>query len=248
MRTTATSRPPADPVEEPTAASATAAAEVDAAPALPAPPTPEPPAPAARPGQAGEVGADTAAATSTPTTPDGDAAPWPRVRRIATAVVLLALIVVLGIAATALARGTWAVNPVLTGSMRPGIPVGGVVISEQVPVSQLQLRDVIVFRSPLDPTEQVVHRIVAITVERDGQRVFRTQGDANPAADPWRLTFQGSDAYRVRWSLPLLGYVAVAYENHRGIALILAGAVLLLVAIPTIAKARRRSKPDPADA
>jgi signal peptidase I len=165
---------------------------------------------------------------------------WRWTRRVATVVILLALIAVLGIAIVALARGTWAVNPVLTGSMRPGIAVGGVVISEAVPVDQLHLRDVIVFRSPLDPSAQVVRRIVAITVAPGGGRVLRTMGDANLAPDPWRLAIPGGDVYRVRWSLPLLGYVAVAYEDHRAIALVLVGLVLLVLAIPTIARTRRR--------
>lgn len=179
-------------------------------------------------------------------------APWTLERAGSTArnvvayVVVLAVLAAMGIAAIALVQGTWAVNPVLTGSMRPGLAVGGVVISERVPVNQLAVRDVIVFQSPFDRSEQVVHRIVAITVGKEGQRFIKTQGDANRARDPWTLTILGGYVYRVRWSLPLLGYVAVAYENHRGIALILAGVVLLALAIPAAARTRRRAPPAPA--
>jgi signal peptidase len=121
--------------------------------------------------------------------------------------------------------------------------VGGVVISERVPVDQLALRDVIVFRDPLAPSEQIVHRIVGISVAHNGERTFLTQGDANVSPDPWRLRIPGGTAYRVRWSLPLLGYAAIAYDNHRGIVLMIAGVVLVLVAIPTIARTRRRKVP-----
>ncbi len=168
---------------------------------------------------------------------------WTRVRQVFALFVLACVLVCVGIGVFALVQGTWAINPVLSGSMRPGFAVGGVVISERVPVDQLALRDVIVFRDPLAPSEQIVHRIVGITVERNGERIFVTQGDANVSPDPWRLRIPEGTAYRVRWSLPLLGYVANAYDNHRGISLMIAGLLLVLVAIPTIARARRRKVP-----
>lgn len=157
--------------------------------------------------------------------------------------VLACVLVGVGVGVFALVQGTWSINPVLSGSMRPGFAVGGVVISERVPVDQLALRDVIVFQDPLAPSEQIVHRIVGMSVAHNGERIFLTQGDANVSRDQWRLQILGGTAYRVRWSLPLLVFVAIAYENHRGIALIIAGVVLILVAIPTIARARRRKAP-----
>jgi signal peptidase I len=171
------------------------------------------------------------------------ATPWVRVRQVLALFVLACVLVGVGVGVFALVKGTWSINPVLSGSMRPGFAVGGVVISERVPVDQLALRDVIVFQDPLTPSEQIVHRIVGMSVARNGERIFLTQGDANVSRDPWRLQIPGGTAYRVRWSLPLLGYVAIAYENHRGIALIIAGVVLILVAILPIARARRRKAP-----
>jgi signal peptidase I len=94
--------------------------------------------------------------------------------------------------------------------MRPGFAVGGVVISERVPVSQLMVRDVIVFRRPDKPSEQMVHRIIKLAKGGSGQFLINTQGDANTVRDPWTLTILGKHAYRVRWSLPLIGYAAVA--------------------------------------
>jgi signal peptidase len=171
------------------------------------------------------------------------ATPSTRVRQVVALFVLAFVLVCVGIGVFALVQGTWAINPVLSGSMRPGFSVGGVVISERVPVDQLALRDVIVFRDPLAPSEQIVHRIVGISVAHNGERTFLTQGDANVSPDPWRLRIPGGTAYRVRWSLPLLGYAAIAYDNHRGIVLMIAGVVLVLVAIPTIARTRRRKVP-----
>jgi len=127
------------------------------------------------------------------------------------------------VAAVSLVQGTWQMNPVVSGSMRPGFAVGGVVISERIPVNQLVLRDVIVFKDPENPADLIVHRIVHMTVNKSGQTFIKTRGDANNTEDPWTFTIQGKYAYVVRWSVPLLGYAAVAYQNHRGLVLLGAG-------------------------
>lgn len=157
-------------------------------------------------------------------------------------VLVAALLAVAAIPCVALVRGSWMVTPVLSGSMRPGLAVGGVAISQRVPVSSLAVRDVIVFRSPSDPSQQYVHRIVRLQRTASGAALINTQGDANTVRDPWTLTIRGSYAYRVRWSLPLIGYAAVALQNHRGLIVAAAGVVLLAVAVALILRARRASR------
>jgi signal peptidase len=166
-------------------------------------------------------------------------------KKVLSMAVVLAILGAAGVGAWALEQGTWAVNPVLSGSMRPGFTVGGVVISQRVPVSELAVRDVIVFRNPNKPSEEMVHRIVQMTKGSDGALLIKTQGDANPVRDPWTLTIRGSSVYKVRWSLPLLGYVAVAYQNHRGVASLVAGFVLILVALSIVIRQRRSAKAPP---
>jgi signal peptidase len=169
-------------------------------------------------------------------------------RRIISTVVVLAVLAGVGVVSVALIQGSWQVNPVVSGSMRPGFAVGGVVISERLPVDQLVLRDVMVFVSPDDPSKLIVHRIVAMSKNKSGQWEIRTQGDANDVRDPWTLTIRGNYAYVVRWSLPLLGYVAVAYQNNHGLVLLGAGIVLIAAAATAILKQRRRDEePDASD-
>jgi signal peptidase I len=163
-------------------------------------------------------------------------------RRIISTVVVLAVLAAVGVVTVTLIEGTWQVNPVVSGSMRPGFTVGGVVISERIPVDRLVLRDVIVFRNPTNPADLIVHRIVAMTKSKSGQREIKTQGDANDARDSWTLTIQGNYAYVVRWSLPLLGYVALAYQNNHGLLLLGAGIVLIAAAATAILKQRRRDE------
>jgi signal peptidase I len=166
-----------------------------------------------------------------------------RIRTVVASVLVLVILAAAAFAAIALVRGTWMVTPILSGSMRPGLAVGGVAISERVPVGDLGVRDVIVFQRPDQPSEQVVHRIVGLSKGSSGQILIRTQGDANTVRDPWTLTIRGDYAYRVRWSIPLLGYVAIAFENHRGIALLVAGVVLLGLALSMVFTPRRRQGP-----
>jgi signal peptidase I len=161
-----------------------------------------------------------------------------RLRAFVAYVLLLAVLGAVGICAFALVQGTWVVTPILSGSMRPGLAVGGAVISQRVPVDSLRVRDVIVFSDPFKPSEQIVHRIVRITKNKSGQLQFNTQGDANTVRDPWTLTIKGDYIYRVRWSVPILGYVANSYQNHRGDYLLGAGIVLILIAVTTVLETR----------
>ena len=161
-----------------------------------------------------------------------------RLRTFVAYVLLLAVLGAAGICAFALVEGTWMVTPVLSGSMRPGLSVGGAVISQRVAVDSLHVRDVIIFSDPFKPSEQIVHRIVRITKGPGGKLLFNTQGDANTVRDPWTLTIKGDYIYKVRGSLPLLGYVANSYQNHKGDYLLGAGIVLILIALVTILETR----------
>ena len=171
--------------------------------------------------------------------PSSTFATWARrLRTLVAYVLLLAVLGGAGICAFALVQGTWEVTPVLSGSMRPGFAVGGAVISQRVPVDSLTVREVIVFSDPNKPSEQIVHRIVRITKNKSGQLQFNTQGDANKVRDPWTITIRGNTVYQVRWSVPLLGYVANSYQRHRDDYLLGAGIVFILIAVTTVLETR----------
>ncbi len=137
--------------------------------------------------------------------------------------------------------GSWTIAPILSGSMRPGFPVGGVVVAERTPTSALAVGDVIIFQDPNVPSEQVVHRIVQLTFEQSGQPVLKTRGDANNVDDSWTITLQEQSVYVAQFTLPLLGYAAVS--ANRGIYLMVGGVILLLVVASTVLS---RERPRPA--
>lgn len=138
--------------------------------------------------------------------------------------------------------GRWHATPVLSGSMRPGLQPGDVVVTQRVPVSDLQVRDVVVFHPPNQSQRQTVHRIVKLTV-KGGTTSITTWGDANRVADPEVSSLEGATAYRMVRVVPLLGYPAVWLQNanHGGLVIAL-GAILLIAAAVMVL---RPDKPAP---
>lgn len=165
-----------------------------------------------------------------------------RVRGWVNGALLAVLVAVIAVGAFGVLSGRYHVRPVLSGSMQPGLPVGGIVITERVPVQSLQVRDVVVFHRPDEPDELVVHRIIKLTTGPGGS-VIRTQGDANDTPDPWRATLHGDTAYRAVFSLPLIGYAAVWVHSPTGRqTYVIVGLLLLVIALTGIVSRYYRSR------
>ena len=148
----------------------------------------------------------------------------------------------LAVAGFQVASGRWHVTPVLSGSMRPGVQPGDVVLTQRVPISALQVRDVVVFPAP-EGDRLTVHRIVALTV-RGGSTSITTWGDANPVADAAMTSLEGATAYRVARIVPVVGYPAVWLQSgSRGIIAIGLGTILLVGAAVTVLRPDKPAKP-----
>jgi signal peptidase I len=139
--------------------------------------------------------------------------------------------------------GQWHATPVLSGSMRPAMQPGDVVVTQRVPVSDLRVRDVVVFHPPNEGERQTVHRIVKLTV-KGGTTSITTWGDANLIADPEVSSLKGSTAYRMVRVVPLLGYPAVWLQSGgRGMLVIGLGVILLMAAAVTLLRPDKPTKP-----
>lgn len=79
---------------------------------------------------------------------------------------------------------------VVTGSMEPAIPVGSLLVSQQVELPAVAVGDIICFRTQ-DATiwgRIVTHRVVGILQGVDGSLLMETKGDANLVADAHYVT------------------------------------------------------------
>jgi len=92
-------------------------------------------------------------------------------------IVLLALLI-----SVAAYRFSGHVTPLLTvksGSMKPTLMIGDVILIEPVKPEDIRVGDVIVFHNPWTG-RLIVHRVV----QKTSEGVY-TKGDANPGIDPW---------------------------------------------------------------
>ena len=129
----------------------------------------------------------------------------------------------------------WERYVIVSGSMSGSYDRGSLVLDEVVPVASLRVGDVITYRPPpgAGPQGLVTHRIHSIE-ERDGQRSFRTKGDANAAPDPWTFTLRAREQARVKAGVPYAGF-AVAALGRRDLRMLLVGVPAALIALTSLA-------------
>jgi signal peptidase len=91
---------------------------------------------------------------------------------------------------------------VMSDAMGGSMGRGSVVYVHRVPVSDLEVGDVITFTPPGAPADsRVTRRVVSL----DGSQL-RTRGDARSRPDPWTLPLDGPTQAKVVLAVPLLGY------------------------------------------
>jgi len=122
----------------------------------------------------------------------------------------------------------WRVDTVLSGSMEPGLKVGGVVITRPVEVEDIKVEDIITFYSPLSE-KLTSHRVIA--VEDSSSFHFRTKGDANEDADPFILLPAQNVVGKVCFHLPYLGYATQFVKTPLGLLLTLCIPGLVIIAM-----------------
>jgi len=165
------------------------------------------------------------------------------IRKGSSTLVLVLAFCALAFAGYQVKTGQWHATPVLSGSMRPAMQPGDVVITQRVPISALRVRDVVVFYPPNQTTHQTVHRIVNLTVKGNTTSIT-TWGDANLVADAAVSSLKGTTAYRMVRVVPLVGYPAIWLQSgNRGLLAIALGVILLIAAALTILRPDKAKKP-----
>lgn len=108
--------------------------------------------------------------------------------------------------------GRYQTATVLSGSMRPTIAEGSVVIVTPMPATSLREGHVIMYHIPEEDRRVVAHRVVEV-VEGGEQPVVHTQGDANPEPDAWTARLEGDTLWQVRGAVPKLGFAVQALRG-----------------------------------
>jgi signal peptidase len=161
-------------------------------------------------------------------------------RRVLVTLVTVVLSVLVLATALAVHLGYLALQPVLSGSMRPTFQPGDLVITRPVGASTLNVGDVIGFVPPGKSVEYV-HRIASIT-HSGGKLWLTTKGDANRVADPWgRITLRSRTVHEYVTSLPTLGWVATLPKGLiMAVLTILAGVMFLVSPVADFYRHLRR--------
>lgn len=102
---------------------------------------------------------------------------------------------------------------VLSDSMSPEIKAGDVVVVDQ-PTAQIEQNQVITYERP-GSDQLVTHRVVAV-VDENGQRAFRTKGDANDDVDPQPVPTENVVGV-VQFHIPHIGHVISFASSDAGL-------------------------------
>jgi signal peptidase I len=132
-----------------------------------------------------------------------------------------------------------------TGSMRPELPPGTLVVTRPADPSTIGLGDVITYQIVSGESTVVTHRVVETGIDASGEPRWRTQGDANDVVDErWVLPVQVQGK---RWyAVPFLGHAtSFVSGQQRQVITFLAAAGLIGYALRMFRSARRDRRPAP---
>jgi signal peptidase len=131
----------------------------------------------------------------------------------------------------------WSSSVVLTGSMRPAVQVGDVVITAPPSADRIRDGSVVRFHPPGRRGRAVLHRIVRVT----GDGLLVTKGDANTFADHTPVPAEAVTGVG-RLRVPYLGLPVVWWiEGRHARVLLTAAALTALLAVCRSGVRSRRS-------
>jgi signal peptidase I len=117
----------------------------------------------------------------------------------------------------------WRIDTVMSGSMEPAIPVGGMVILGPVSASQIHAGDIIAYDNG---QVEVCHRVITVL---EGQPAsYITKGDANRSPDGTQVT-PGMVTGKLIVAIPLAGYITYFIKTPPGLFLTVLLPILFLI-------------------
>jgi signal peptidase len=116
---------------------------------------------------------------------------------------------------------------VTSGSMRPTLPPGTLIVTRPADPTVLGIGDVITYQAVSGQPAVVTHRIIGVGYTAGGEATYRTRGDANDTTDarPVRaVQVRGQLWYAVPW----VGYLNTWVNGRYRSALVYSASALLL--------------------
>lgn len=135
--------------------------------------------------------------------------------------------------------GGYAPLIVLSPSMEPNIMEGDIIIVKQVNAKDVKVDDVIAFFDPDgNGTSILTHRVIEVITDGNGKLSFRTQGDANNAAD--RLPVSADKLVGIYKDIRIAGAgnVAMFMQTTAGLIVCVGLPLILLIAYDMIRRRR----------
>lgn len=132
------------------------------------------------------------------------------------------------------------VEAILSGSMKPALDTGSLVLIRELKPWQYQAGDIVSFRPPTKDGGNVTHRIVSLAM-LDGVPAMRTKGDANDSVDPWQSSL-GAVTGKTLFSVPWLGYPVAWLKQPVGFIAVLLVTFCLCV-LPELMELWRSLRP-----
>jgi len=120
-----------------------------------------------------------------------------------------------------------------SGSMKPTLNIGDIIIAKGVNPKELKVGDIIIFQLR-NSNVLIVHRIVNIINKGDSVIIY-TKGDNNPVQDPWFVTgdeVKGLVIFRI----PFLGYISLIFQKTPQLYLAFIILILIILFIPQTRK------------
>lgn len=130
---------------------------------------------------------------------------------------------------------------ILTGSMRPHMPPGTLVVVKPVDTNAIGVGTVVTYQLESGKPTVVTHRVVSAGIDAHGKRVFTTQGDANSAPDA-KQVMSVQIKGKLWYEVPYLGYIntyITGKERHVTTIVVVSG-LLLYAALMFTSSLRER--------
>ncbi|MDP3890606.1 signal peptidase I [Nocardioides sp.] len=162
-----------------------------------------------------------------------------RVWRIGSGLVIAAGLALLAVAIVVPRVGGATPYVVQTGSMRPDLPPGSLVVVRPVTGDDISVGDVVTYQVASGEPVFVTHRVVAVGYDGRGELSLRTQGDANDVPDQ-----ESVREVQVRgelwYAVPHIGHVSsLLTGSQRALGVYAVAAGLLLYALAQFVGALR---------